>query len=86
MEKFTLINKARSRIKVFEPFEDSSKNSSMVNAILISYGCVFKRSSKPVMKGSRVESIEKARKEYKKLLEEVWKETYQFNSFFLKKW
>ena len=57
MEKFTLINKARSRIKVFEPFEDSSKNSSIMNAILISYGCVFKRSSKPVMKGSRVESI-----------------------------
>ena len=66
MEKFTLINKARSRIKVFEPFEDSSKNSYMVNAILISYGCVFKRSSKPVMKGSRVESIEEARNEYKK--------------------
>ena len=38
MEKFTLINKARSRIKVFEPFEDNSKNSSMVNVILISYG------------------------------------------------
>ena len=70
MEKFTLINKARSRIKVFEPFEDSSKNSSMINGILISYGCVFKRSSRPVMKGSRVESIEEARKEYKKLLEE----------------
>ena len=32
MDKFTLINKARSRIKVFEPFEDSSKNSSMINA------------------------------------------------------
>jgi len=55
-------NKARSRIKVFEPFEDSSKNSSVINAILISYGCVFKRASKPVMKGSRVESIEEARK------------------------
>ena len=41
MEKFTLINKARSRIKVFEPFEDSSKNSSMRNEILISYGCVL---------------------------------------------
>ena len=27
MEKFTLINKARSSIKVFEPFEDSSENS-----------------------------------------------------------
>ena len=65
MEKFTLINKARSRIKVFEPFEDNSKNSSKANAILISYGCVFKRSSKPVMKGSRVESIEKREKNIK---------------------
>ena len=82
MEKFTLINKARPRIKLFEPFKDSSKNSSMVNGILISYGCVFKRLSRPVMKGSRVESIEEARKEYKKLLEEGWKKTYRFNSFF----
>ena len=84
MEKFTLINKARSSIKVFEPFDDSSKNPSRINAILISYGCLLKRSSKPIMKGSRVESIEKARKEYKKLLEEGWEKTYRFNSFF--KW
>ena len=82
MEKFTLINKARSRIKVFEPFDDSSKNPSIINAILISYGCVFKRSSKPVMKGSKVESIEEARNEYKKLLDEGWEKTYRFNSFF----
>ena len=83
MEKFTLINKSRSRIKVFQPFEDSSKNSSMIKAILISYGCVFKRSGNPVMRGSRVESIEEARKEYKKLLEEGWVKTHRFNSFFL---
>ena len=38
LDKFTLINKAKSRLKVFEPFEDSSNNSSMINAILISYG------------------------------------------------
>ena len=82
MEKFTLINKARSRIKVFEPFEDSSKTPSTIDAILISYGCVLKRSSKPVMKGSRVESIEEARKEYKKLLKEGWKKTYRFKSIF----
>ena len=82
MEKFTLINKAKSRIKIFESFEDSSKNSSMINPILISNGCVFKRSSRPVMKGSRVESIEEARNEYKKLLEEGWKKTYRFNSYF----
>ena len=84
MEKFTLINKARSRIKVFEPFDESFKKPSMTNAILISYGCVFKRSSKPVMKGSRVESIEEARKEYKKLLEEGWEKTYRFTIFFKK--
>ena len=68
MEKFTLINKDRSRIKVFEPFEDVSKPSPSIDAMMISYGCVYKRSSKPVMKGSRVETIEGARKEYKKLL------------------
>ena len=73
MEKFTLINKDRSRIKVFEPFEDVSKPSPSIDAMMISYGCVYKRSSKPVMKVSRVETIEAAREEYKKLLEEGWK-------------
>ena len=36
--------------------------------MMISYGCVYKRSSKPLMKGSRVETVEAARKEYKKLI------------------
>ena len=40
MQKFTLINKTKSRIKVFEPFEDSSKNFSMINSTLISYGLI----------------------------------------------
>ena len=82
MEKFTLINKDRSRIKVFEPFEDVSKPSPTINAMMISYGCVYKRSSKPVMQGSRVETIESAREEYKKLLEEGWKKTSIYNSYF----
>ena len=56
----------------------------MINAILISYGCVFKRSSKPVMKGSRVESIEEVRNEYKKLLEEGWQKLL-VSMVFLKK-
>ena len=63
IEKFTLISKDRSRIKVFEPFEEISKTSPSIDAMMISYGCVYKRSSKPVMKGSRVETIENARKE-----------------------
>ena len=82
MKKFALINKERSRIKVFEPFEDVSKPSLSINAMMISYGCVYKRSSKPVMKGSRVETIENARKEYKKLLKDGWKKTSIFRSFF----
>ena len=58
MEKFTLINKERSRIKVFEPFEDVSKPSPSIDAMMISYECVYKRSSKTVIRGSRVETIE----------------------------
>ena len=82
MEEFTLINKQRNRIKVFKPFEDISKPSPSINAMEISYGCVYKRTSKPVMKGSRVETIEDARKEYKQLLEEGWRKTSIFKSFF----
>ena len=82
MEEFTLINKNRDRIKIFKPFEDASKPSPTINAIEIQYACVYKRSSKPVIKGSRVESIEDERKEYQKLLEEGWKKTSIFRSYF----
>ena len=82
IEEFTLINKERTRIKVFEPFEDVSKPSQSIDAIMISYGCVYKRSSKPLMKGSRVETLETARKEYKQLLEEGWEKTSIFRSYF----
>ena len=82
IEKFMLISKDRSRIKVFEPFEEISKTSPSIDAIMISYGCVYKRSSKPVMKGSRVETIENARKEYKQLIEEGWKKTSIFRNYF----
>ena len=45
MEKFTLINKDRSRIKVFEPFEDVSKPSPSIDSMMITYGCVYKRAN-----------------------------------------
>ena len=82
MDRFIFINNERNRIKVFEPFEDVSKPSPSIDAMMISYGCVYKRSSKPVMKGSRVETIEAARKEYKQLLDEGWKKTTIFRSYF----
>ena len=77
-----MINKNRSRIKVFEPFEDVSKPFPSINAIMVSYGCVYKRSSKPVKKGSWVENIEAARKEYKEILDHGRKKTISFRAYF----
>ena len=81
MKKYTLINKVRSRIKLFEPFDDVSKPITTIDAMMISYGCVYKKGSKPVIKGSRVETIENARKEYKELLKQVWKKISNFWSY-----
>ena len=72
MEKFTLINKARSRIKVFEPFEDSSKNSSMINAILISYGCVLSDQVSQLWKALGL-NLSKKQETNIKILKEGWK-------------
>ena len=68
--KIYFINNDRSRIKVFELFEKVGKPFPPINAIMVSYGCIYKRSSKSVMKGFRVETAEAAREVYKKLLEE----------------
>ena len=57
MERFVLIKNKRNRIKLFEPFEDVSRPSPSIDATMISYGCVYKRSRKRVMKGSIVETI-----------------------------
>ena len=81
MDKFILINKYRTRIKVFEPFEDITKPSRNIDAIMISYGCVYKKNSNPVIKGSRVETINEARREYKQLLKEGWKKTTIFKNY-----
>ena len=40
IEKFTLINKDRSRIKVFDPFVDVSKPSLSIDAIMIPWVCL----------------------------------------------
>ena len=60
-ESFTLVNKLRNRIKVFKPFKSNLEQAKTM--MEIKYGCVYKRSSKPVIKGSRIETIEAARKE-----------------------
>ncbi len=42
MKKFTILNNKRSSIKVFEPFEDLSKPSPSINAMMIYYGCFLR--------------------------------------------
>ena len=79
MEQFTLINKQGNRIKIFKKFKSTLPQAEDV--IEIEYACVYKRSSKPVIKGSRIETLEKARNEYKKLLGEGWKKTYSYNHY-----
>ncbi len=72
MEEYTPIPKNRSRTKVFNLFKDVSNSFPFIGAMEISDKCFYKRVNKPVMKGSRLEIFEDARKEYKKLLEEGW--------------
>ena len=80
MEQFTLINKQRNRIKVFKKFKSTLPQAEEV--MEIEYACVYKRSSKPVIKGSRIETLEKAREEYKELLWEGWRKTSIYNHYF----
>ena len=77
MEQFTLINKQRNRIKIFKKFKSTLPQAEEV--MEIEYACVYKRSSKPVIKGSRIETLEKAREEYKELLAEGWRKTSIYN-------
>ncbi len=65
MNVFLFINNYGLMIKVFE---DVLKPIPSIDAMMISYGCVYKRSSKPVMRGGRIETAESARQEYKNLL------------------
>ena len=77
MEQFTLINKQRNRIKIFKKF--NSVLSQAGELMEIEYACVFKRSSKLFIKGSRIETLEKAREEFKELLAEGWRKTSIYN-------
>tara|TARA_A100001035_G_C27736926_1_gene479565 strand:+ start:123 stop:269 length:147 start_codon:yes stop_codon:yes gene_type:complete len=43
MEKFTLVNNDRSRIKVFETSSDVSKHSPSIKVMMISYGFLYKK-------------------------------------------
>ena len=61
-------------MKRFKKLENISLKEN--DFIEIEYGCVYRISAKPVYKGSWIESLKGARKEYKKLLDEGWENKY----------
>ena len=48
----------------------------------IEYACLYQKSNMPVVVGSRIETIDAAREEYKKLISEGWRKTNIFNHNF----
>ena len=39
----------------------------------IDFGCIFRTSTKPVCKGSKIETVEDGYNEYEEMLKEGWK-------------
>ena len=67
-------------IKGFKSFGDVSKPITTINAIEIDYGFIYKRASKPMMKGSRVNLLklqENSKENYKK----VWRKSSIYNHY-----
>ena len=72
-EEFFLMNKQRNRLKRFRKYENISYKEN--NYIEIEFGYIFRTSTKPAWKGSKIETIENGYIEYEELLKEGWKKT-----------
>ena len=72
-EELFLMNKNRNRLKRFRKYENTVHKGN--NYMEIDFGYIFKVSTKPVWKGTRIESIEDGLKEYEEMLNEGWKKT-----------
>ena len=79
-DEFWLINKKRTRVKLFKKFADGIKGEKK-DFIEIKYGVIVRQSSKPSMKGSRIESMEIARNEWQELIMEGWQKTSILKKF-----
>ena len=72
-EELFLMNKNRNRLKRFRKYENIVYKEN--NYMEIDFGYIFRVSTKPVWKGTRIESIEDGLKEYEEMLKEGWKQT-----------
>tara|TARA_B100000212_G_scaffold332730_1_gene301335 strand:- start:334 stop:606 length:273 start_codon:yes stop_codon:yes gene_type:complete len=68
-----LMNKQRNRLKRFRKYENISFKEN--DYIEIDFGYVFRNSTKPVWKGSKIATVEDGYKEYEEILKGGWKKT-----------
>ena len=72
-EELFLINKQRNRLKRFRKYENIAHKEN--DYIEIDFGYIYRISTKPAWKGSKIESVEDGYKEYEKMLKEGWTKT-----------
>ena len=72
-EELFLMNKNRNRLKRFRKYENFVHKEN--DYLEIDFGYIFRNSTKPVWKGTRIESLEDGLKEYEDMLKEGWKKT-----------
>ena len=72
-EELFLMNKNRNRLKRFRKYENIVYKEN--NYMEIDFGYIFRVSTKPIWKGTGIESIEDGLKEYEEMLKEGWKQT-----------
>tara|TARA_Y100001978_G_C23308143_1_gene252526 strand:- start:3 stop:254 length:252 start_codon:yes stop_codon:yes gene_type:complete len=72
-EELFLMNKQRNRLKRYRKYQNIACKEN--DYMEIEFGYIFRTSTKPVWKGTRIESMEDGIKEYEEMLEQGWNKT-----------
>ena len=72
-EELFLMNKQKNRLKRFRKFENIAYKEN--DYMGVDFGYIFRPSTKPVRKGSKIETVEDGYKEYEEMLKEGWIKT-----------
>ena len=67
------MNKQRNRLKRFRKYENNAHRQN--DYMEIDFGYIFRTSTNPVWKGTRIETVEEGLLEYDEMLKEGWKKT-----------
>ena len=72
-DELFLANKHRNRLKRFRKYENTAYKEN--DYMEIDFGYIFRISTKPAWKGSKIETVEDVLRECAELLKEGWKRT-----------